>query len=57
MFQAKGHEDMEMVKLGDIQVIGVTSVLDERLGVAREESFRVSGDSTKGRETSLQAQA
>lgn len=57
MFQAKGHEDVEMVKLGDIQVIGVTSVLDERLGVAREESFRVSGDSTKGRETSLQAQA
>lgn len=32
-------------------------MLDERLGVAGEEGFRVSGDSTRGRETSLQAQA
>lgn len=57
MFQAKGHEGAEMRKHGEINTghSGVTGVLDERLGVAGEESFQVR-DNTKGRETSLQAQ-
>lgn len=33
----------------------MTGVLDERLGVAREGSFRANRDGTEGRETSLQA--
>lgn len=34
----------------------MTGVLDERLGVAGQESFRGYRDDTEGRETSLQAE-